>query len=307
LIMSTGLGIFYSGFVQVKNSLTILLSTFLPAAMVGIQVKNQDSVHFFFDLKTIDFPTGQKWLIFGYSLVFTEDGSPVIGTFNHVILRNVGNNPNPVAPTIPSNVFMIYQCFFATLTPTIIFGSVAERATLTSFLVIIVFWSTLVYDFLAYWTWNKKGWLQVLGAIDFAGGGPVHIASGCSSLAFALVVGPRATRLKVPVNIKSVYVGTGLLWFGWIGFNGGSELALNSRAVNAVVVTNFAAFTSGICWVLLEMVLNWTKQVSLTGFCSGVIVGLVAITPASGFVTPVYSIVIGIIGKLQRFFFYLQK
>jgi len=166
-------------------------------------------------------------------------------------------------------------------------------------------WTTLVYDFIAYWTWAPKGWLRGLDVLDFAGGTPVHITSGFSALAYALVVGPRRTvdfkKIK-PHNPADVFLGTALLWFGWFGFNGGSELAINSRAVNAVIVSNLSAAFGGVSWILVEIIKNRAFKFSLHGFCSGAIAGLVEITPASGFVQPHYAIIFGTLSKLNLYF-----
>jgi len=162
-----------------------------------------------------------------------------------------------------------------------------------AYVLFLVIWSTTVYDFIAYWVWAPNGWLKAYGVLDFAGGTPVHITSGFSALAYALAVGPRRTvdfkKDHKPSNIADVFLGMTFLWFGWFGFNGGSELAINSRAVNAIVVSNLAASTGGLSWMFTEMLVKRTKKMSLNSFCCGAISGLVTITPASGFVAPVYS------------------
>jgi ammonium transporter, Amt family len=211
---------------------------------------------------------------------------------------------------------------FAAITPCLAFGSAAERTTVRSsfvtylmyfiwfnsifcvvkmpvYLIFLFVWSTLVYDIVAYWTWSPNGWLMKLGVLDFAGGTPVHVVSGFSAVAYSLAVGPRKTvdfKKHKPSNISDVYLGTALLWFGWFGFNGGSELAINSRAVNAIVVSNLSASVGGLTWMLAEMIKNRTTKMSLNGLCAGAIAGLVCITPAAGFVTPYYSLVFGFIG-----------
>jgi Amt family ammonium transporter len=181
------------------------------------------------------------------------------------------------------------------------FGSAAERTTMSSYILFLFIWSTLVYDFIAYWTWAENGWLHDFGVLDFAGGTPVHVTSGFSALAYALCVGPRRTvdfKKIYPSNISDVFLGTSLLWFGWFGFNGGSEFQINARAVNAMYVSNLAAGTGGLTWMFAEMIKHRRKKMSLNGFCSGAVAGLVAITPASGFVRPHYAIVFGFVAGI---------
>ncbi len=221
-------------------------------------------------------------------------------------LNNIGSNTHPLATTIPNNVFMLFQCFFACITPSLAFGSVAERAKLSVFFVFLFIWSTCVYNVIAYWVWAPNGWLRVLGALDFAGGSPVHICSGVSAMAYALAVGPRRSvrdfKSLKSSNISDVYLGTVLLWFGWFGFNGGSEFAINARSVNACIVTNVAASIGGLTWMFTEMFVHETNKMSLNSFCSGAIAGLVAITPGSGYVTPVYSIIFGLAAGIICYF-----
>ena len=166
----------------------------------------------------------------------------------------------------------------------------------------LVFWTILVYDFITYWSWAPNGWLRTLGCLDYAGGTPVHICSGFSALAYALAVGPRKTVDRAnhkPSNVSDIFLGTSLLWFGWFGFNGGSEVAINSRAINALVVSNISASFGGLSWMFTEMAFNRTSKMSLVGFCCGAIAGLVCITPASGFVSPHYALIFGILGNIM--------
>lgn len=281
-IMIPALGYFYGGLAQRKSALSLLLSGGLSIAVVSIQ-----------------------WYFMGYSLVFSERGTRMIGTFRHFILKKVGSAPHSIAPNIPANLFMIYENMFAVITPFLAFGGAAERGTLTGFCVFLVLWSTFVYDFIAYWTWGVNGWLRKYDALDFAGGTPVHIASGFSAIAYAIAIGPRKRvnlkKLK-PTHVSNIYLGTALLWFGWMGFNGGSEFAINSRAVNAVVVSNLSACAGGMSWLFTEMLFHRNRKMSLTGFCSGALAGLVCITPAAGFVTPSFSLVFGITGGFVCFF-----
>jgi len=252
-----------------------------------------------------------QWVLFGFSLTFSENGSPFIGTFEYGALAKIGSSALPLtAPAVPGVVFVLYQLMFAAITPSIIFGSIAERIKLMPSLIFIFIWSSLVYDFTAYWTWGARGWLRNLaclnslglestpcfsGAIDFAGGGPVHIASGFAGLAFCLFLGKRdkisSTR---PHNLTMVFLGTVLIWFGWFAFNGGSAISSTPRAAMAALVSSISASFAGLSWSLLDYF--QTKKMSIVSFCSGVIAGLVTITPAAGFVSPWAAIIIGIIG-----------
>jgi len=191
----------------------------------------------------------------------------------------------------------MFQLMFAIITPALAFGGAAERATMHSFMIWTFIWTTLVYDVVAYWTWNPNGWLFKLGSLDFAGGGPVHLASGAAALAYALILGKRDGHGKEPFrphNLAHVILGTALLWFGWFGFNGTSEVASNGRAVNSMIISHIAASVGGLWWILMEYVFS-TRKLSSFGFCSGAVVGLVAITPGSGYCTPAGSIVFGIV------------
>ncbi|KAI8906808.1 ammonium transporter AmtB-like domain-containing protein [Gorgonomyces haynaldii] len=290
-IMTPGVGLLYSGLSRSKNALTIIMLSYLSYAIVAIQ-----------------------WVIFGFSLAFSETGGLFIGDFNYAGLSNIGANAMlNTASTIPSIVFSLYQLQFATVTVAIIFGAVTERVRLLPAMVFIFVWTTLIYDPVAYWTWGSRGWLRNLsclntivvssdlsnipcgiGSIDFAGGGPVHQASGFAGLAYSLVLGKRRSNgqdLHKPHNLTNVFLGTALLWFGWFGFNGGSAVAATPRAGMAAFVTTIAACAGGLSWVLIDAIR--TKKVSGVGFCSGVLAGLVGITPASGYVAPWAAIVIG--------------
>jgi Amt family ammonium transporter len=272
-IMIPGVGYFYSGITRKKSQLTILLTSGLALGIVSFE-----------------------WWLWGYSLSFSINSSRFIGNLGNVAILNVGNAPHVLAPTIPENVFFIYECMFATITPVLAFGSAAERTTLSSYAIFLFVWSSLVYNFIAYWVWAPNGWLHDYGVLDFAGGTPVHLTSGVSALAYALCVGPRRTinhETYVPHSISDVFLGVTLLWLGWFGFNGGSELAINSRAANAVIVSQIAAGFGGLSWMFGEMIRHRRKKMSLNGFCTGAVVGLVAITPASGFVKPHYALIFG--------------
>jgi ammonium transporter, Amt family len=205
-----------------------------------------------------------------------------------------------------SNNTFVFSRMFAAITPCLAFGSAAERTTLPVYIIFLFVWSTVVYDIVAYWVWAPNGWLlKRYEALDYAGGTPVHIVSGFSALAYSLAVGPRKTvnfKKYKPSNVSDVYLGTAILWFGWFGFNSGSELGINSRAVNAAVVSNLSASVGGLTWMFAEMIQRRTMKMSLNGFCAGAIAGLVCITPGAGFVTPYYAIVFGFIGGISCLF-----
>jgi len=260
-IMIPGVGFFYSGLLRRKNALSMIWTSMLSTAVVSFQ-----------------------WFFWGYSLAFADNGGPFIGTLRYFGLRNVLAQP---AGRIPALLFCIYQLMFACITVALAVGAIAERGRLGPTLVFIFIWTTIVYDPIAYWTWNANGWSFKLGGLDFAGGTPVHISSGTAALAISIYLGRRrgygTERLAYkPHNTTYVVLGTVFLWYGWFGFNGGSALAANLRAVQACIVTNLAASVGGITWMLWDYRLE--KKWSAVGFCSGAIAGLVAITPGSGFV-----------------------
>jgi Amt family ammonium transporter len=260
-IMIPGVGFFYSGLLRRKNALSMIWTSMLSTAVVSFQ-----------------------WFFWGYSLAFADNGGPFIGTLRYFGLHNVLAQP---AGRIPALLFCIYQLMFACITVALAVGAIAERGRLGPTLVFIFIWTTIVYDPIAYWTWNANGWSFKLGGLDFAGGTPVHISSGTAALAISIYLGRRrgygTERLAYkPHNTTYVVLGTVFLWYGWFGFNGGSALAANLRAVQACIVTNLAASVGGITWMLWDYRLE--KKWSAVGFCSGAIAGLVAITPGSGFV-----------------------
>jgi len=230
-------------------------------------------------------------------LTFSESASPFIGDLKYVGLRNAYDGPSIGSPRIPTIVFCVYQLMFAAITVVIAAGAIAERGKLGPMLVFMFLWETLVYDPIACWTWNSNGWSFKMGGLDFAGGTPVHISSGTAALAISIYLGKRrgygTERLAYkPHNTSYVVVGTVLLWFGWFGFNGGSALSANLRAANACIITNLAASVGGITWMLWDYRLE--RKWSVVGFCSGAIVGLVAITPGSGFVGAPASVAFGV-------------
>ncbi|MCX6020521.1 MAG: ammonium transporter, partial [Chloroflexi bacterium] len=236
------------------------------------------------------------WVLWGYSLAFGADAfGGLIGNLSFLGLAGVGAAPNPdYAKTIPHLAFMVFQMMFAVITPALITGAFAERKKFATFLVFSVLWATLVYDPIAHWVWGTGGWLKGMGVLDFAGGTVVHISSGLSALAAALVFGKRRGYGKVPMephDITMTVLGAGLLWFGWFGFNAGSALAADGLAATAFVVTNTAAAAAALSWMFVSWAM--TGKPSVLGAASGAVAGLVAITPASGYVTPLSAVIIG--------------
>ena len=237
-----------------------------------------------------------QWVLFGYSLAFAPSKG-FWGGFGWLALHGVGYEPYvDYAGTIPHQAFMIFQGMFAIITPALIIGAFAERMKFSAFLVFTLLWVTFVYDPLCHWVWGVGGWLKNLGALDFAGGTVVHINAGIAALVTALVIGRRKNinhYVPVPHNLPFIVLGTALLWFGWFGFNAGSALAANGLAVNAFVVTNTAAAAAGLSWALIEWVHN--GKPTMFGTASGAVAGLVAITPAAGYVSVVPAIFIGLL------------
>ncbi|KAF5349145.1 hypothetical protein D9756_009476 [Leucocoprinus leucothites] len=272
-IMIPGVGFFYSGLLRRKNALSMIFISMMALGVVSFQ-----------------------WFFWGYSLAFADNASPYIGTLRYFGLKGVLGEPSIGSPRIPGLMFVIYQCMFAAITAVLAIGAIAERGRLGPLLVFVFVWSTLVYDPVACWTWNSKGWSFVMGGLDFAGGTPVHIVSGTAALAISIYLGKRrgygTERLAYkPHNTTYVVLGTVLLWFGWFGFNGGSALAANLRAIQACIVTNLAASCGGLAWMLWDYRIE--RKWSAVGFCSGSIAGLVAITPASGFVGAPAAVLFG--------------
>jgi len=272
MLMTPGLGFFYAGLSRRKNVINLLTQCFISVAVVTV-----------------------VWTLWGYSLAFGPDAGGYGGRLDWMFLRGVGGEPNTdYAPTIPHSAFMLFQLMFAIITPALVVGAFAERLRFSTFLIFLVAWSTFVYSPIAHWVWGVGGWLRTLGALDFAGGTVVHISSGVSALVAALVVGRRIDYGSggfEPSNPTYVILGAALLWFGWFGFNGGSALASNGLASNAFMVTQLAAAMAALSWMLL----GWAHRgkASSIGAASGAVAGLVAITPASGFVGPQAALVIG--------------
>ncbi|EDK32484.1 Ammonium transporter [Clostridium kluyveri DSM 555] len=271
MIMTPGLALFYGGMVRGKNTLNSTLHSYSALAVISIQ-----------------------WILIGYTLCFGNNIGGFIGGFNFAGLKGVGFAPNAdYAATIPQQVFMMFQLMFAIITPALISGSIAERMKFMHWLAFLLLWTTFVYDPIAHWVWGTGGWLKNLGALDFAGGNVVHISSGVSGLVAALMLGKRRNVGK-PSNLPLTCLGAALLWFGWYGFNAGSGLGVNSVAVNAFVTTNTSAAASAVSWAICEYI--YRKKVTSLGVASGLVAGLVAITPGAGFVSPLASLIIGLIG-----------
>jgi len=274
MMTAPGLALFYGGLVRSKNGLATIMQSFVLMALISVQ-----------------------WVLYGYSLAFAP-GSSFIGGLQWLGLAGVGGDPNPdYAATIPHQAFMIYQCMFAIITPALITGAIAERMKFSAFLLFSLLWATIIYDPLAHWVWGKGGWIGTnggMGALDFAGGTVVHISSGISALAAALVMGKRLGYPHEPMpphNLPFSVVGAAMLWVGWFGFNAGSALSSGALATSAFVATNTATGAAALSWMFAE----WTirGKPTVLGAASGAVAGLVAITPASGFVGPVSSIIIG--------------
>ena len=272
LMTIPGLSLFYGGLVRKKNVLSVLMQCFFLVCFVTLQ-----------------------WVVFGYSLSFGPDIKGLIGGLDWAMLKNVGAAPNAdYAATIPHSVFMLFQMMFAIITPALIVGAFAERMKFAAFALFSLLWSTVVYDPLAHWVWGAGGFLRKMGALDFAGGTVVHINAGVAALVAALVLGRRLgfpKKLSPPHNLPFAVIGAGLLWFGWFGFNAGSSLGANGLAGSAFVATHVATAVAGLAWAVMDLVKN--KHVTVLGIISGAVAGLVAITPAAGFVTAGGAIAVG--------------
>ena len=272
MLMTPGLGLFYAGMVRRKNALATILQSFILVAVVGV-----------------------LWVLYGYSMSFGRDHWGLIGSFDWIGLRHVGFDAYPNTH-IPHQAFMIFQAMFAVITPALITGAFAERMRFKAFLIFGVLWATFIYNPVAHWVWAPGGWLARAGAIDFAGGIVVHISSGIAALCCAIVLGRRKGYGREefkPHNLTMTLIGTGLLWFGWFGFNAGSALAANRVAVSAFVATNTAGATAAVVWMLIEW-WHYGKPTAL-GAASGAIAGLAAVTPASGYITPLAAMAIGLV------------
>lgn len=277
MLMIPGLAFFYSGMVRAKNVLATALQSFFALALVSV-----------------------LWILVGFSLAFGTDINGFIGGLNFAGFSGVGQAPNAdFAATIPFLAFAVFQLFFAAITPALITGAFAERMKFWAFMLFSGLWLLLVYAPLAHWVWAPGGWIRELGALDFAGGTVVHISAGIAALAAALVIGKRTgfkTKAVTPHNLPFTMLGAGLLWFGWYGFNAGSALGANGLAASAVVTTTVAAGAAMLGWALVDYIRQ--RRVTSLGAVSGAVAGLVAITPAAGFVSPLSAIIIGLVAGI---------
>jgi len=278
-LMTPGLAFFYGGMVHRKNVISTMIKSTVAAGVVTI-----------------------IWITFGYSLSFGDSLGGFVGNpLTHLFFKDVNNaEPWGLAPTIPKTLFSLFQLMFAIITPGLVVGALAERVRFTSYILFIVLFSILVYAPLAHWSWHPDGFLFKMGALDFAGGTVVHISAGCAALAGVLVLKRRKAHMEgaeiPPANVPYVLIGTGLLWFGWFGFNAGSALGANGLAVSAFATTNTAAGAAGLSWMFFDVMKG--KKPSVLGFCIGAVVGLVAITPGAGFVGIPQSIFIGVVAAI---------
>jgi len=276
MVMLPGLALFYGGMVQQKNVLSSVMHSFVALGILGLQ-----------------------WIIIGYSLSFT-DGNWFVGDLSQFML--MGTTIDSIKGTIPTYAFVMFQGMFAIITPALISGAIAERMSFKSYVAFLILWSLLVYYPLAHWVWGG-GWFQAMGGLDFAGGLVVHLSAGISALAIAIIIGKRTgfpSEMFVPHNLTLTLLGVGLLWFGWFGFNAGSALAANATAALAFTATMTAAAAGACSWMVMEWLI--IKKPSALGFASGIVAGLGAVTPASGFVSPGWAMVIGLVSGAICFY-----
>ena len=279
MLMTVGLAFFYGGLVRPKNSLNTMMMSVVALGVIGVQ-----------------------WVLVGYSVAFGH-GSPLWGGLAWLGFKGVGVEPDAAyAATIPLQAHAMFQGMFAIITPALISGAIVERMRFRAYVVFLVLWATFVYDPLAHWVWGAGGWLQKLGALDFAGGTVVHISAGVSAFVAARMLGPRKDFKRAPIvphSVPLVLLGAGLLWFGWFGFNAGSALAANGLAALAFTNTNTAAATALITWVVLD--LARTGKATAVGAATGLVVGLVGITPAAGYITVPASLAVGALSALVSY------
>lgn len=284
-MISPGLALFYAGLVRSKNALATIMQTFIILCVVSL-----------------------LWVLFGYSLTFGPDRGGVIGGLDWAWLAGVGSEPHPVyAPTIPHQAFMLFQLMFAAITPALVTGAFAERMRFSALLLFAILWSVLIYDPIAHWVWGG-GWLDRIGALDFAGGAVVHTNAGLSALACALVLGRRrgyGSDYMAPHNLPFTLLGTGLLWFGWFGFSGGSAGGANATAVGAILATNTAAASAALSWMTVEW--QHRGKPTVLGAASGAVTGLASVTPAAGYISPLSAILIGAAAGLCCYFAIVWK
>ena len=284
MLMTPGLGLFYGGMVRTKNVLGTIMQSFMCLGIVSI-----------------------IWVFYGYSLAFGPDIGGLIGSLDWAGLTGVGMNPGPYSDKIPHLVYCAFQLMFAIITPALITGAFAERMKFSAFILFTILWSTFVYLPMCHWVWGG-GWLGKLGALDFAGGTVIHILAGVGALSAALIIGKRKGYRKEPIyphNLTMTMIGAAILWFGWFGFNAGSALAANGVAGLAFFATHIATAAAALSWIIFEKIIRG-KPTTL-GFASGAVAGLVAITPAAGFVTPIPAMVIGFVAGMLCYFAILAK
>ena len=277
MLMTPGLALFYGGMVRTKNVLGTIMQSFMVIALISVQ-----------------------WVLFGYSLSFGPTVGGIIGDLSWFGLKGVGLTPNAdYAGTVPHQAFMIYQAMFAVITPALLLGAIAERMKFKAFFIFTLLWSTLVYDPIAHWVWDVGGWIRQMGGLDFAGGIVVHISSGISALAAALLLGKRkgfGTESMAPHSLPMTLTGAGILWFGWFGFNAGSAVAAGMLSTSAFVVTHIAGATGALSWAVVEWF--YKGKPTTLGAASGAVAGLATITPAAGFVEPWAALLIGLMAGI---------
>ena len=284
MVMTPGLGLFYGGMVRSKNVLGTIMHSFMCLGIVSV-----------------------LWVIYGYSLSFGPDMGGFTGSLDWIGLKGVGLSPGPYSDKVPHLIYCSFQLMFAIITPALITGAFAERMKFSAFVLFTVLWSTFVYFPLCHWVWGG-GWLGKMGALDFAGGTVIHLNAGVAALAAALIIGKRKGYHQEPIypnNLTLTMLGAGLLWFGWFGFNAGSAVAANGVAVLAFFATQIATATAALSWIIFEKIIR--KKSTTLGFASGAVAGLVAITPASGFVAPLPALMIGFIAGMVCYFAVLAK
>lgn len=281
MMMTPLLAFFYGGLVRKKNVLSVLMQSMVILCLISVQ-----------------------WILYGYSISFGPDRGGIIGGLEWLGLAGVGLEPHDTYfTTVPHQLFMAFQMMFAVITPALIVGAFVERIKFSGFVAFILLWSTFVYDPLAHWVWAKGGWLASMGALDFAGGTVIHVNAGIAALVMVLLIGKRhgGERHYAPHNLPFAVLGAGMLWFGWFGFNAGSAGSAGGLAVSAFINTNTAAAAAGITWMILDWATN--KVPTMLGLATGLVAGLVAVTPASGFVTPMSALAIGAMASVACFFF----
>jgi len=296
IIFSFSITSFAADTINIGDSLFVLMSSILVFLMIpglalfyGGMVKSKNVINTIFMILIIISLISLQWIFFGYTLSFGTDIFGIIGGFNFLFFNGVEFT---ALGTIPHIIFAIFQMMFAIITPALIVGAIVERTKLSTLIVFVLLWSTLVYNPLAHWIWGG-GWLMKLGMLDFAGGNVVHISAGFSGLIASIVIGKRNNNDSImPNNVYMIFIGTAMLWIGWFGFNAGSALAINSIAISAFLATGLAAASALLSWITVEYLIN--KKLTLFGACTGSVVGLVAITPAAGFVSPIFAIIIGL-------------